>query len=80
MSKKLYKVSLFNTTNFVEIIKFQDDIEKTIEAKKDSVPRFDAIQTIWVGGEYWSNEEKWKWRNSYVAFNGKICLQFGFEI
>ena len=25
----------------------------------------DSIQNIWVGAEYWQQEEAWKWKNSY---------------
>ena len=26
---------------------------------------------MWVGADYWPLEEKWKWRNNYVGFDGK---------
>ena len=33
---------------------------------------FGTIQFMWVGADYWPNEENWKWRNSYIEFDGNI--------
>ena len=48
----------------------QNDVANTINAKKGTVARFNGIQKMWVGADYWPLEGKWKWRNTYEDFNG----------
>ena len=33
---------------------------------------FNTIEHMWIGADYWPTEENWKWRNSYIDFDGNI--------
>ena len=50
----------------------QDNVAKTISAKKTTIARFNGIQQMWIGADYWPIEGKWKWRNAYQNFDGNI--------
>ena len=53
------------------MLKFlQTNVANTIKAKKGTVPRFNGIQKMWIGADYWPLEGKWKWRNAYEDVNG----------
>ena len=45
-----------------------------INAKIDTIPRFNSIQNIWVGAEYLPASGKWKWRNSHAEFRGNLTI------
>lgn len=48
----------------------QDNVAKTISSKKATIARYNGIQQMWIGADYWPIERKWKWRNAYVDFDG----------
>ena len=48
----------------------QEGIKDTINAKKTTIERFAGIQNMWIGADFWPVDGKWKWRNSYIDFDG----------
>ena len=50
----------------------QKNVQKNINDKKTTFPMFNTIEHMWIGADYWPTEENWKWRNSYIDFDGKI--------
>ena len=52
------------------VILLQNNVQKNIDDKKTTFPMFGTIQFMWIGADYWPNEENWKWRNSYIEFDG----------
>ena len=75
--ERLYvEILLFQDTNHhslpSNVILLQNNVQKNINDKKTTFPMFDTIQFMWIGADYWPNEEHWKWRNSYIEFDGKI--------
>ena len=50
----------------------QKNVQKNINDKKTTFPMFNTIEHMWIGADYWPTEENWKWRNSYIDFDGNI--------
>ena len=66
-----YKVALIvKLVKIILVFIQQDNVKTTINAKKTTIARFNSIQNMWVGADYSESGQKWKWRNSYVDFEG----------